>query len=310
MANPQLKSDVDEQSKNGVSAEAIKQALSGAGWKDEDVKEVMDEIAVAQAQAASGTGPAASPASSTNFPSSLDVSGFGGKATNESPLFDPSGKGATASPSSTTAPATFGDVFKTPASSSPAANLGVTVSSSAGTSAMWKYVTYALGAVLVLTVGGAVYLYVQNTDIQSDGDTMASQSKMLQGQVSMLTKEKEDLNILVANLRTENKSLSSQLDVFAVSEGVTKDEVPVVVKGSLVSDAGGFAVLTSSRVSFPIKNSKDKKVQASLSGLMGAIVQIEGTHVPGSPQINARSVNGTAIFDAPAPPPVSTSTPG
>ncbi len=160
----------------------------------------------------------------------------------------------------------------------------------------------ALGA-----AGLAAYLYLQNKGLQDKAVGFSSKLEAtnsrvagLTSQLDNLTKQKNDSDLEIAELASENKKTLSKLSLlsfFIVPAGASSSEsMEFVLKGTL---AGGgkllYTVTSNEGIKVSIKNSADAKVEAALKDLVGKEVEIGGTHVPKSFSVDVASVNGAAI---------------
>ena len=166
------------------------------------------------------------------------------------------------------------------------------------------------GIVVVGLLGLSIKFYLDSSTLNAQIISLTTQSKSLSVQLAALTKKNTDLTTQLTAFTAENADLNMQLALYAIpmaspkanstasSTGVSLIPQPVDItfKGTLGSGGKAFYAVTSSKgLVVSVKNSKDTKVDAVLKPLLGTIVQIMGTHFPGSPEIIVKSVNGTSI---------------
>jgi hypothetical protein len=73
---------------------------------------------------------------------------------------------------------------------------------------------------------------------------------------------------------------------------------------------GSYLITTANNIRISVKNSKDALVDAALKPLVGASVNIAGTHRLGAVEITVTGVNGAALQEAPVAAPTSTTAAG
>lgn len=164
--------------------------------------------------------------------------------------------------------------------------------------------TIALAVLALGAAGGAVYFYLQNRGLQRKLADLSSQidaanTKMLSltSQVTDLANQKHDLVSGVISLTDENKMLASKLSFFFAPANVSSSEAAEFVFKGILAGGGKalYAVISDDGIKISVKNSKDEKVNAALTNLVGKIVSIGGTHLPGSKDVTVTSVNGAQV---------------
>lgn len=305
--NPQLKDYIDQQTKLGVSKDAVKAALLGAGWQSSDILEAMGGSAAPAAVSMPvqpkdkapesvkpiGITPVQTKPSSTSFVAS-DIF----RPTKDEPMFQ-SRAGADLKPVSPDKP--------------QAVSLASSKKSFSGESRLKKYaLPETIGLIAILFMGAAVFFYIQNADLASKVAAANQGSGASQAALTSLTAEKTDLTNQVASLNQTIADLANQLSLFAVPANASAtQEFSITIKGML--GGGGkspYSLMTNKDILVAVKNSADPKVNAALKPLLGAEVEISGTHAPRSNSVTVTAVNGAApaLPQAASTPSASTST--
>ncbi len=290
-ANQQLKDYIAQQTKVGVSKDAIKSALIGAGWGESDVNQ-----AIAESEPVSPAAVSSAPAQTVKPAETFQVSKPSEPAEKSSPvsfvtsdIFRPKGEPVFQSTGAGSQPGVMG-------MKPEAASLKMKVSSGGKGGLV---LTISLSVLSAGLLGGNIYFFLQNSGLNSKLSTLSSGSSSFQTQVASLSADKKTLTDQVDSLNKTLADLNSQLAVFAVSSGSSTAAVPFDVSGTL--GGGGkslYSLTTSKNIVLTVKNSKDADVEATLKTLLGSNVRLGGTHQDGSSQLTVTTVNGQAIQPA------------
>ncbi len=303
VANQQLKDYISQQSKLGVSKDAMKSALLGAGWNESDVTQAINEYEAGTQAAPAQPVAAVQPMQQPVQQPASQVSGIAATIAGTKPaapfmtsdIFQPKGEA----------------VFKASAPgqpSSPAAQKPAAISMGAEPGKKkGNILTIALAAVSVLLLGGNVYFYFQSAAprAQTPSITGTGTGQQQEAQIASLTSDKNSLSQQVDTLNKTMADLSGQIAIFEPAPTSTITSVNFDVSGML--GGGGkvlYSLTTSRNIVLSVKNSKDAKVDAALKDLVGKQVSLQGTHQPGSTSLTVVSVNNQPV-DMPA---VATST--
>lgn len=288
MIQPQIVEYAKAQMKSGVSKEALKSALVGAGWAAGDVDESLKSLDTQPVIPAEEKKPAVT--------GQIKISQLIGDSNIKSlpaKMMEGSGK-ADMKPVSMEFPEEKGAPQKRGAS----------------------VARIALAVIAVAAAGGAVYFYLQNRNLQTKTADLANQLATanarvpaLTAQLDALTKDKNDLNAAVGSLLGENKILFSDLSFFMVPPNATSSvDVAFSLQGALSGNASVlYAVTSADGIRASVKNSKDANVNAALKNLVGTSVEISGTHMAGSKDVIVNSVNGVSVIATSSPAASSTS---
>jgi hypothetical protein len=190
------------------------------------------------------------------------------------------------------------------ANPSPAASpLTVMPISSSAPKKSWGSIAAIVIMLLIIVGMGALswMLYQNNSMLKAQVMSITTQLNTLSGQQTV---NSQSLASQIAALQDDNKDLDSQLALFTPRS--TTSTVTVTLKGTI--GGGGklnYTLTTSRGIVVNIKNSKDPKIVAALSPLVGIIATLTGTQTPGAKEITVTQVNGVE----PSLPAVATSTP-
>jgi|GEM_PF-5731637 len=286
MANSQLTAYVTAQLDKGVSRDAITQALIGAGWVQADVEAAVGEVMQQRAGGASvqpvETASAAQPFQAQPLQQPAAAQPISYAAT------EPAASTVTSPATATVTPASF---FAT-SSSTP---IDGSVALAPKRSMAWLFIL--VGIILALgIIGGVVYAFF----LSGSADLPSVTDQNAQGQqLQTLQQERDQLQGQVSGLTASVTDLENQLGIFVPSTSAT---VPLTIRGNLASTtASSFTLETSRGIVLTVSNGKDASVAAVLAPLVGAEVELTGTHAPGSTLLKVTAVNGSAIPDtAPA----------
>jgi hypothetical protein len=327
MVQEQLVEYVSSQLKLGVSRDAIKAALIGAGWATADVEDTLKKLEGAAKPAAPVSGipasvtpvgtssnisskPASSPAGS---PSSIRVSDLVSASPSSTPFTSSSSRPAAS-------PAT--DQNKKPAqgqSSLSMSNLQnrpldlarpkTAVGAMQEMPVKKRNTPFMMivGIVLMLGLAAfAVFFYFQNNSLAQKvaalGTTsadVASQIATLTGQVQTLEASNTALTSENASIAGENLVLRTNLSFAAIppaSSNAPATET-VSISGTITAGKSFYTLTTQYGVVVLVKNAQDPKVAAAIAPLVksGGSATLTGTHVPGSQYITVTEVNGVAL---------------
>jgi len=293
MVQDQLVDYISSQIKTGVSRDAIKASLVGAGWQAADVEDTLKKVegpktapATVTPQATVSPKPmmSSSPASSTP-PQTIKVSDL------------VSAPGSAVSLSSFTG--------KTVNSTAKAATTTAAANEFPGTKKeRGSLVIYIILAVLVIAAGGfAAYLYLQNNSLAAKVASLGGQSAgvtsniaTLNTQIQTLDASNTALAMQVASFTAENQELQTELSFFAVPPGTTATSTALTMTGML--SGGGkvsYALTATYGSKIYVLNSKDANVVAALQPLVGTSTELSGTYIPGSDQLTVTGVNGSSL---------------
>ena len=281
MINQQLVDYVKQQMQAGISKDAVRKALSDAGWPPADVDDSLKAAEPAGAVQPSGAMSGMSTAQTTVNP----VVAMGGV---ESMI-----KGSSPTSSSD-------KFFSNPATSSKVSSDYDDDGEDHPQAKKFVISMAVMGAVILLLAGALAFVYFnlngQLEAAQNGGSGNTAQVADLQQQVAQLTTANGDLTSRVAALDADNQDLASELGFFVPATSTTP--VSSTVKGTLSGNASTtFALMTPHNVKIIVLNSKDAKVAAALAPLSGATstVILAGTHLAGSTNLTVTSVNGAAL---------------
>lgn len=163
----------------------------------------------------------------------------------------------------------------------------------------WLFIL--VGVILALGIaGGVVYAFFMGGS--ADLPIVTDQNAQSQ-QMQVLQQERDQLQGQVSSLTSNMTDLENQLGIFRPS---TAASVPLTIRGTLSSSTTGTFMLKTSRdIMITVSNSKEAGVVSTLSPLVGAEVELTGTHAPASTLLKVTAINGTAV---PAAAPVTAST--
>jgi hypothetical protein len=276
MINQQLVDYVKQQMQAGITKDAVRKALSDAGWPPADVDDSLKAAEPVGGVQPSGAMGGMSTAQQTVNP----VVAMGGM------------ESATASSSD--------KFFAKPKASSKVSSDYDDDGEDHPQAKKFVISMAVMGAVILLLAGALAFVYFNlNGQLEAaqngnPGDT--AQVADLQQQVAQLTAANADLTARGQVLNVDSQDLLSELGFFIPTTSTAP--VSATVKGTLSGNASTtFALMTSHNVKITILNSKDVKVSAALAPLSGATttVVLAGTHPAGSTNLTVTSVNGTAL---------------
>jgi hypothetical protein len=306
MVQDQLVDYISSQVKLGVTDDAIKAALVGAGWAATDVEDTLKKVkAPATVQT---TKPVASTGPANSF-------------------FAGSGSGVAAGAPKSAEPQTIrvSDLISSSATSSLAGNAAVnpakvspkgmamnpsTSRDSAQTSPTPKekakspIMMIVLVILIILFAGAAGYFFFQNTQLSASVGTVNTQSQSVTAQVSTLQAQVQALDASntsmaaqVAALSASNQNLKTEISFFVAPLGNAAATTSIIVSGIISGGKPTFILTTVDGVKISIKNSADASVRSILQPLASSsqTTQIAGTYVPGSALVTVLTVNGASV---------------
>jgi hypothetical protein len=160
-------------------------------------------------------------------------------------------------------------------------------------------------ALLIAGLGGLSWLlYQNNSALKTQVNTIMTQLSSITGEQ---TSNSQSLVSQIAALQDQTQDLDSQLALFLPRSATST--ATTTLKG--VIGGGGklnYTLTTSKGIVVSVKNSKDAKVAATLSPLVGLSTVITGIPTAGAREITVTLVNGFEP-SLPTPPPFATTTP-
>lgn len=319
-ANQQLKDYIVEQTKLGVSKDIVKTTLLGAGWKEDDVNQAITESELAAQSAASfkpvsPIQPIQQAKSVESIQQAQPVQSV--KPVDTSQTFKPVNMPGSFSVAAKSSPSfVTSDIFKS--KSEPVFQSSNTKTQTASNSAETKQqvtsmtqndkstagiggkiLPISLGVVSILLLGGNIYFFLQNSDLNSRLNSINSGKASSDNQATSLTADKKNLTDQIDSLNKTITDLNSQLSIFAVPADASSTTASFDVEGTL--GGGGklpYSITTSKNILLSVKNSKDVDVETVFKSLVGTRVSIVGTHQPESNQLTVTTVNGQPVLGA------------
>lgn len=276
MANSQLIAYVTAQLDKGVSRDAITQALLGAGWMQADVESAVNEVVTSRGSASPTVVAAVEPAQSVQPVQSVQPI-VGGAS------FGAAQPAATTSPVSSVTPASF---FSTTGSTPVDGSIAIAPKRSM----TWLFIL--VGVILAIgIVGGLIYSFMSGgSDLPTVVDPGQDQ------QLSTIQQERDQLQGQVTTLTASVTDLENQLGIFKTS---TEATLPLTIRGTLATTTANVYTLRTSRdIVLTVSNAKEAAVAAALAPLVGAEVELAGTHAPVSTLLKVTAVNGSPIAAA------------
>ncbi len=315
MVQDQLVDYITSQLKAGVSADAIRTALLGAGWQAADVDDTMKKV---QGAAPAGAQTAQRPAQ----PQVIRVSDLVSSSAGQKPVSfaaNPSDSkpsavavaaGASASSAKTDA------VMAKIASGAKPSGTVTAISSSAGMATGTAKKSRAivtesvLGVLMLAFAAAAIFLYFENQGLASQLSSLNEQSSGVSSQISALQSQfNASTSVLQAQMSSttaDNAELMLELSFYAAIPGMTPATTSVSSLSGIVTGGGRYpyAITAQHGAKILVANSKDPRVVALLGPLAAASstsAQVSGEYIPGSDSMTLVSVNGTMVVPPPAP---------
>lgn len=295
MVQDSLVEYINSQMKTGISRDAIKASLVGAGWQTADVEDTQKKVEASK-PASGGVSPqvSASPAKPAE-PQTIKMSDLVSAAPSKSTSFSSS-------------PFVMGKDAKVTAAPTKVEP----VSSSSSGRHVGGLIMYIVAGVLIVGLGAlAVMFYMQNSTLSAKVASLGGQSATVTANLSSLTSQVQALNASntafaaqVATLSASNQSLQTDLSFYAVPPGTVATTTSLSVTGT-VSGGGKalYALTTSDGAKIYVANSKDPSVMAAMLPLVASAgpaapassTQLTGTYVPGSDIMTVTAINGSSV---------------
>ena len=319
---------INSQMKLGVSRDAIKTTLTGAGWVAADVEDTLKKVesekissptsAMPMSTVSSAAKPA-EPAITSRIITPVGDSaavGSGPQTIKVSDLIS-------ASPSATpvTATKTSASVSKSPLTGPAAPSIATPVGIKSGNTfqaasysgmkphgSRGALVTEIVLGIIIVAVGGfAVFLFMQNNSLNSqinmlNGQSSGVNSKLsaLQAQVAASTTA---LTAQVLALTGKTQELQTELSFYAAPSGTVSGATSTAVVSGIVAGGGKapYVIRATYGAKIYIANSKTASVSAEINSLMAGTstpataAQFFGTYVPGSDSITLTAVNSSTL---------------
>jgi len=281
---------INSQMKLGVSRDAIKTTLTGAGWQAADVEDTLKKVEMAKTAAAQPTivaKPAmsamGSPASSA--PQTIKVSDLVSSSASPAPMTMAS-KPVASSPASAST-ATSSSASRSPLTGPAAAASAATATKSSNTfqaqtfSAAKRHgsrgalITEIVLAVIIVAVGAfAGFLYMQNGSLTKQLSALSGTSSGVNSQLSALQAQvaasTTALTAQVATFTAETQELQTELSFYAVPSGATPGASITTSFSGIVSGGGkaSYVITAMYGGKIYVANSKAASVIAALNPLI------------------------------------------
>ncbi len=272
-ANQQLKDYIAQQTKLGVSKDAIKSALMSAGWNEPDILQALSETeAVPPEIQPAKPSPMVKPAESS--PVSFVTSD----------IFKPKGD----------------DVFqpKEPIRSAVSESKPeiVSMEEKGKRSLAGKLAKILVGVVFLTLLGGNVYFFLQTRNAGSQVDSLNVTNTGLVAEKDSLSRDKSSLTAEIDSLNKTIAELNNQLSIFAAQPANSSSGiVSFKIKGTISLVKQQYLLTTSQNIILTVKNSTNSSVNAALKLFVGKEAEIAGTHQAGSPQVDVTTINGQSL---------------
>jgi len=286
MINQQLVEYIKQQTQAGVSKDAVRKALSDAGWPPADVD---DSVKAAELAAPVGGLTSASPVSRGTIDPVVAMGGA---------------EAAAAGPSLETARSGFSGASGNKFFAKPVSPAGAMAEDDDDDHPSVKKLVMAMiamGIVILVLAGALAFVYFNMSGRTASGQNAApgapDQVAPLQAQVAQLNRSNADLAAQVASLNAMNADLASEAAFFAAPPANATSSA-ATVKGTLTGNGTlPFVLTTAHNLKIYVANYKDAKVQAVLLPLANGTttVQLSGTHAAASPNLTVTAVNGAAL---------------
>ncbi len=319
MVQPQLVDYIASQVKLGVSRDAIKSALVGAGWMEIDIEDTLKKIeGGAAAPASASAKPASLSASAATTSSGASPKGAEPQSVRVSDLIAASGS-ATSFLSKGQA-SSGKNKFDVAAKPTEPQKLSMKndIAAAADPPSKKGLIVKIVGAVLIAGFAGAAgYFYYQNTGLSAEIAKLSGESNNVNAQLSSLMNQVQAMSASntaltgqISSLMEENQTLLGNLSFAAVpplSSGNAATET-VSIAGALRNVKSSYELTTPYGVLVVVQNSKDPGVDAALKPLLGTAtsVALTGTHIPGSQYLVVTAINGASLAASSTPAATST----
>lgn len=321
--------------KAGVSRDAIKATLTGAGWQAVDVEDTLKKIEPTKVAE-----PISMAAASVKPAESMSASKFMNPASSANPAPQTIKMSDLVSPSATTSsPAKPITTSKSPLTGPMPVTTGPAGVKSANTyqasafpgnkphGSRGPLITEIILAIVIIVVGVfAGFLYMQNKSLNAQLGSLNGQSSGVDSQLSALQAQvaasTTALTAQVSSLNAETEELQMELSFYAAPSGTVPGATSTATITGVVSGGGKslYVVTTMYGAKIYIANSKSASVIAALAPLTGTAnatttasttsstiptlpitpvgptsAQFSGTYVPGLDSMTLTAVNGTAL---------------
>jgi hypothetical protein len=296
---------ISSQMKSGVSRDAIKAALVGAGWAALDVEDTLKKV---ESPVMSSVQPA-KPMGVSSAAAGSFFSGGGAslKSSEKNPepqtikVSDLVSASASASPSVSSGFPKESPVVKSTANPARMGTMGTIKPEKSGHGFV---ATWIFSIVIVILAGLSGYLFWQNNTLMGEIGSVNVQSQGVTGQVTSFQSQIQALDASntalagqVATLTAINQDLTTNLSLVTVlrtANSGTPTSTPITVSGSISGGKPVYVLTTGLGVAVSVKNYADAGVRVALQPWVGSstVVQVAGTYIPGSSAITVTSVNG------------------
>jgi cell division protein FtsB len=324
MVQDQIVDYINSQMKLGVSRDAIKATLTGAGWQAADVEDTLKKVEAAKVVAQPASAQLAQPVQAAQpVVASRIITPVTPASSANSAASGPQVIKMSDLVSSSAAPAMPATPPAKPAGpKSPLTGVVAPASSPAKLADTYQANTYIapkthgsrgpliteiiLGVIIVVIAALAGFLYMQNKSLttqvgslngQSSG--VASQLSALQAQVAASTTA---LTAQVASLDSEMQEYQAELSFFVASTSTPAGATSTTtVEGVVFVGKSSYVITAAYGAKILVANSKDGAVVTALTPLLAGTstpataAQFSGTYVPGSDSMTLTAVNGTAV---------------
>ena len=312
MIQNQLIDYINAQMKLGVTRDAVRSALVGAGWNAADVDDTLKSMDSGKAGMAGAAVAGAKPGATTAAePQVIKVSDL----VSASPSL---GQSPASSPSVMPSGTAFKDGAKSPLTgpavkpSAAAMSIGTPITSysspigkgmGAPHSSRGALVTEIILGILFVVAGGmAGFLYYQNTNLAGQLSALNGQSAKVNLQLSTLQSQTvastTALTGQVGALSGEIQELKNELAFYAAPPNTSSTATSTLVTGTVAPGARGSYIITGAYGGkVTVENAKASSTIAALTPLVGTstVSQFAGTSVPGSGIITLTAVNGVSL---------------
>lgn len=328
MVQDQLVEYISSQLKAGVSADAVKTALVGAGWQAADVDDTMKKV-----QSPAAVSAAASPAAS--------IASLGGVVAQSQPAQKPviqpqvirvsdlvssSPSGSSVGPKpmgstmSSSVAKTDAVMSRIAAGGRPAGTGSFTASSSGATTATMAPAKKSralatesiLGILMIIFAAAAAFLFFENQGLSSQVTSVNGQSGSVASQIASLQQELSAsttaLEAQIASTTAQNASLALDLSFYVVPPSSAPATTTFTTSLMGIVSGGGknsYVITAPDGTKVTVSNSKDANVVALMDPLVGVtttIGQFAGNYVPGVASIALTAVDGQSTTPPPAEP--------
>jgi hypothetical protein len=318
MVQEQIVDYINTQMKNGVTRDAIKTTLTGAGWQAVDVEDTLKKIESAKMAQPMGATPASAATAAKPVAS---AGGMANPAPQTIKMSDLVSSAPAMSASSSAKPTTLSKSPMTgPAALTPTSNAVSSGKKSGDTLQAGPYpgtkphasrgalITDIVLVVVILAVGGfAGFLYMQNSSLNSQIASLNEQSSGVNAKLTALTAQvaasTTALTAQVASLGAETQDMQTELSFYSAPSGTVAGATVTATLGGMVSGGGKvpYVITATYGGKVYVSNSKSASVIAALNPLMATpsttatTAEFSGTYVPGSDTITLTTVNGSAV---------------